>query len=306
MKKHRYIAILVPLLGLAACGVAKKNDELRTPELFAKKAAESFIYKSYGEKCQDAWWYVATTTEDLQNKDFHADYNGKIHSQLYRITSYEEKDNITEDDKYIIYKKLPSNDSQEQSMTIYDNGYIEIKSGHGLYGGVNYFRYYIDPELAKSIHDSIDEQIRTYYTTLEEEEELANTFSDSSTRVSFMSENPGKMSLYDKEKQDYLNRYSIADNETLVDYLKEIDYSQPSNSPNDANGETTFKLEFTDRKRTLYCYLYDSFDLICFHYDRRDELGIKHENYIKYKISKDDGKKINDFLQNDYISHTNK
>ena len=47
-------------------------------------------------------------------------------------------------------------------MTVYDNGYIEINSAHGFYGRHNKFYFYIDPELAKSIHDSVDEQIRAY------------------------------------------------------------------------------------------------------------------------------------------------
>lgn len=160
MKKHKYIAILIPLLGLAACVPSKEEDELRTPELFNKVSAEYFIYKNYEESTD--WWGVSTTTEDLAEKAIHIDYSGKIHHELYSIQSYEEKDSITKDDKYFIYQKTPVQSSSEQSMTVYDNGYIEIKSAHGFYGSHNSFYFYIDPELVKSIHDSVDEQIRAY------------------------------------------------------------------------------------------------------------------------------------------------
>ncbi len=266
---------------MAGCNLpGKEENKYRTPEMFVNATF-------YGS---DVWRY-ATTTDDLVNEYGWTDYLGNVRKHLKKITSYEQKDKIEEDENYFVYKHGTSTDGQV--MTVYENGYIEIISGYGFYSGSYHFYYYIDPDIAKSIHDSCDEEIRGYQEIIKKEDEYTDSFDTASKYFSIMSEVKGNIKYYDKEKDQYSSAFYPDDNETFVNYLSSFTYTNSSYS---STSKAKFSCRFTKYKKEVYYDFYDSFDIVSFSLSYDDELGLKHNKSIYCKIDKEDGKKINDYL----------
>ncbi|MCR5309534.1 MAG: hypothetical protein K6E21_05445 [Bacilli bacterium] len=282
MKKIKFSIVLISLLGLAGCKLPdKEEDKYRTPTMFISATAYS----------SDEPWKYETTTNDLINNYGWTDYIGNVRKHLKNITSYEQKDKIEEDKNYFVYKRGNSFDGQ--AMTVYENGYVDISSGYGGFGPVYHFYYHIDPEIAKSIHDSCDEEIRGYQEIIEKENEYTDSFDTASKYFSLMSEVNVNIKYYDKEKDQYSSAFYPDDNEAFVNYLSSFTYTNSSYFP---NSKAKFSCRFAKYKQDVYYDFYDSFDLVSFSLRYDDELRIEHKKTIYCKINNEDGKKINDYL----------
>ena len=286
MKKIKFSIVLISLLGLAGCNLPdKEEDKYRTPEMFISATSYS----------SDEPWKYVTTTNDLINNYGWTDHIVNVRNHLKKITSYEQKDKIEEDENYFVYKRGQPTDGQV--MTVYENGYVEIISGYGFYSGSHHFYYYVDPEIAKSIHDSCDEEIRGYQEIIKKEDEYTDSFDTASKYFSLMSEVKGTIEYYDKEKKQYSSAFYPDDNEAFVNYLSSFTYT---NSSYVSNSKAKFSCRFTKYKQDVYYDFYDSFDSVSFSLLYDDELGVEHKKSIDCRINNEDGKKINDYLINLY------
>lgn len=300
MRKHRYLGIVIPLVVLSACGFSKEEDPYRTPDLFYAEVCRYF--GSHGNNPSEGssyYWKCITTTKSIKNEFGYCDFTGKIKQHLKEIEPYEEIKEIKEkDENYFTYTLSSSGIGEGQSITVYDNGYVEIKSGHGLQG-VGYYYYSIDPELAKTIHDSVDGEIKSYLDVINEEEKVADKILDSSNFFAFIPDAACTISLYDKDKGQYSSKSSVDDKEALKDCLASFKYSYPSDYPQDYSN-VKFRCEFKKGKRTLNYDLYDSYEMVLFRYEGKDELGVTHIKQNYKKINKEDGQTINDYLLEKY------
>ena len=184
------------------------------------------------------------------------------------------------------------------------NIYIDIW-GIDEYYSTSKFSYYIDPELAKSIHASVDGEIEAYRAKIKGENDFADTILDFSNLFPFMEDTIGMISWYDKNKHQYSSEYALNNSKNCVDFLKGFEYTSPNVQPTTYPYTAKFCLEFQKRKRSVLYEFYESMDMVRLHYSCTDELGVSYFDNIFYKISKEDGQKIYNYLLDEYKSHIN-
>lgn len=311
MKKHKYIAILIPILGLVACSKPEEQKEVEveyiTPEIYVSKV-DKFFSNEYDFRDHGLinCYGCETTTAGLKNDNGYCDYTGNIRNCLRQIKSYEKKDKPQENDSnYFVYQFYAGGIyGNRHKMTVYDNGYIDIW-GIDEYYRTSEFSYYIEPKLAKSIHASVDEEIKAYCAKIKEENDFADTILDLSNLFPFIEDTIGMISWYDKNKHVYSSEYALNNSESCVDFLKGFEYTNPSVYPTTYPYTAKFSLKFQKRKRLVLYEFYESMDMVRLHYSYTDELGVSYSDNIFYKISKEDGQKIYNYLLDEYKSHIN-
>ena len=153
MKKRAMFLTLIPLLGLSACIVPEEEDHYKDPSTFVE------LINSL-----DAW---ECYTSNENYRDRYEDYGGLIKDQIARIDNFERVKKL-EDTSCNYFTYLPDcNECSRPSITVYENGNIEINIPHWLARGNNYY-YKIDAELGLSIYDGAINAI-DYYIESEKE-----------------------------------------------------------------------------------------------------------------------------------------
>ena len=153
MKKRAMLLTLIPLLGLSACIVPEEEDHYKDPSTFVE------LINSLSE------WECYTSNENY--KDRYTDYGGLIKDQIARIDNFERVKKL-EDTSCNYFTYLPDCiECERPSITVYENGNIEVHIPHWLAGGNSYY-YKIDAELGLSIYDGVINAI-DYYIESEKE-----------------------------------------------------------------------------------------------------------------------------------------
>ena len=153
MKKRAMFLTLITLLGLSACIVPEEDDHYKDPSTFVE------LINSL-----DAW---ECYTSNENYRDRYEDYGGLIKDQIARIDNFERVKKL-EDTSCNYFTYLPDcNECSRPSITVYENGNIEIYIPHWLARANNYY-YKIDAELGLSIYDGAINAI-DYYIESEKE-----------------------------------------------------------------------------------------------------------------------------------------
>ena len=291
MKKRAMFLTLIPLLGLSACIVPEEEDHYKDPSTFVDLINELVEWECY--------------TSNENYKDRYQDYGGLIKDQIARIDNYERVKKL-EDTSCNYFTYLPDcNECDRPSITVYENGNININIPHWLARANNYY-YKIDAELGLSIYDGAINAIDYYIESQKENYRKGNE----SVQVNNFFANvkdtqcSGRYSI--EIKQDGLIHdewYTFENDSTIEAMIKNLSYSRYTEDTVFYSKECfTYRYKLPNENINTYFeeYYYfsltESFTLVSLGHVFFDNFNRRYDAREYYLVPQKDGKAIRNYV----------
>lgn len=295
MKKRAILITLIPLLGLSACIIPEDEDYNKDPKKFLE-----LVHEGRDWEC---------TTSNANYPHVYNDHGDLIKDQLRRITDFERVNKLKGRSCNYFSFRPDCIECSKPTMTVYENGNIEIDIPHWL-GRTNKYYYTIDSELGFSIYDGAINAIDYY---IESEKEEIQKGRESVQLNNFFQNIDGAVCsgfYYEKtveNDREYEKHYEVRGDRTITEMIYNLSFSRYTEEIISYSRNLfsySFEIPPLSNKDDYYFNLTESLTLVFLSHEFYDIFNRRYYVSEPYLISASAGKAIKDYVSQHLIIRT--